>query len=140
MFSSLTKMVSEAVSSVKSTIDQLANEKELSAVLAAAALIAYADGSVSPEEKAKVLLTVQSHPALSSYKKDVIEKQFLEYVSLLEMDFEMASKKLFEKIQPVAKDELSFIRVLGIAKQVATADGTLAQTEERMLKKIRDLK
>lgn len=140
MFSSLTKMVSDAVSSVKSSIDQLANEKELSAVLAAAALIAYADGSVSPEEKAKVLSSVQGHPALSSYKKEIVEKQFLEYISLLEMDFEMASKKLFEKIQPVTKDELSFIRVLGIAKQVAAADGSSSQAEERMLKKIRDLR
>lgn len=135
----LGKIIENAVKEATSSINRLANKKEMEAVCAAAALLAMADGSLDPVEKTKAMESLQKHPDLSSFSGSELSAKFEDYVAQMQIDLELGTIQLLDKIQPFKEDRDSFLRILGIAKAVASADGSIGQAEQRMLDRIKKI-
>lgn len=136
MFKAMQKMAGAAANAVKGMVERVANEEELNAVVAAAVLIAAADGNISDKEKEVAFNVISNHEALSAFPKDRIKKSFDEYAGLIDADLELATGLLIGKLS-VIKDLTARIKVLGIAKAIANADGEFSDAEKKMVDKIR---
>ena len=138
VFSSLKKIADGVSGKVKSAFDRVANVEEMEAVVAAAVLIAAADGSISDAEKEIAFQAIADHESLGGFSKEAIRKAFDSDAKLVKADFEEASVVLIGKISKV-KDATARIRTLGIAKEIAAADGDFNKAEQAIVEKIRQV-
>jgi tellurite resistance protein len=136
VFGSLKKIADGVSGKIKSAFDRVANVEEMEAVVAAAVLIAAADGSISDAEKEIAFQAIADHESLGGFGKDVIRKAFESDAKLVKADFQEAEVVLLGKISKV-KEPTARIRALGIAKEIANADGEFSKAEEVIVEKIR---
>ena len=101
---SLTKIISDAEQDIR----RYKNKDVLDALMASCALIAAADGYVSPEEKRKMVGFVQSSPITKIYDTDEAIKLFNAHADRLQFDF--------------ALGKVEILRVVGKQKRAAKKD------------------
>lgn len=134
MFGSLNKIATR----MRDKFDALVNEEELKAVVSASVLVAAADGSVSEDEKETAFKAISSHESLRGFKQATIRKHFDSDVSLINSDRQLAEEVLYDKVSTIS-DKIARIRVIGIANQIANADGEFTASEKAVVDKIRKL-
>lgn len=134
LFGSLKNIAKQATKEVKAEYGQ--NKDFLEASCAAVALVAYADGTLEPEERQKAMEIVSGHATLSKiYSKDDIERT---------MDA-MLNKAGSHSGRIGLKREISDVRGKGdtigedvylVGLDVAFADGELEAPEVKVLNEI----
>jgi tellurite resistance protein TerB len=136
MFGALKKAFSAGSAEVKANYAQ--NRDYLEAVIAAAALVAYADGDLEESERQKVVQVIARHKTLSKfYKQNEIEQTVSEMFTRAKDKAgrnSLANELDDIKSRPdgvqMAKD------VYLIACDISMADGTMEKEEELVLQKI----
>ncbi|WP_275575092.1 tellurite resistance TerB family protein [Methylocucumis oryzae] len=73
------------------------NKDFLQAAMAGSALIAMADGSVSAEEKQKMVKFIEGHDALSVFTTSDVIKAFQDYIGQLEFDKDIGEAKAIKR-------------------------------------------
>lgn len=134
MFGSLSKLANKMLEK----FDALTNESELIAVVAAAVLVAAADGKIEDSEKEVAFKAIAEHESLKGFRPSTIRSHFDNFVKLINADRQLAEEELYEKLE-VIRDRVARIRVIGIATQIANADGEFSATEKAVVEKIRKL-
>lgn len=134
MFGALGKMVANAVSK----FEALVNEEELVAVVAASVLVAAADGTIADVEKEAAFKAISTHESLRGFNQSTIRKHFDSDVNLINADRQLAEEVLYDKVS-VIKEKIARIRVIGVANQIANADGEFSDSEKKVVDKIRKL-
>lgn len=134
MFGSLKKIVGAATKEVKAEYGQ--NKDFLEACCAAVALVAYADGTLEPEEQKKAMQIVGGHATLSKiYSAGDIEKTL--ETMLKRADSHSGRIALMREIGDVrGKGETIGEDVYLVGLDVAFADGELEAPEVAVLNKI----
>ncbi|WP_435018538.1 TerB family tellurite resistance protein [Tundrisphaera sp. TA3] len=132
MFAALGKAISKA----KEKFEALVNEEELKAVVAASVLVAAADGNISEAEKEAAFKAITSHESLRGFNQKAIRSHFDSDVNLINADKQLAEEVLYDKVS-VIRDKIARIRVIGIATQIANADGDFSKSEKDVVDKIR---
>ena len=102
--------------------ESLVNEEELKAVVAAAVLVSAADGSISEEEKETAFKAISSHESLRGFNQKTIRSHIDSDVNLINADRQLAEEVLHDKVRTI-RDKVARIRVIGVATQIANADG-----------------
>ncbi|MEG1118240.1 MAG: TerB family tellurite resistance protein, partial [Janthinobacterium sp.] len=85
-FDSFLSKLKTKASELKTEALKYKNKDFLHAAMAGSALIAMADGSVSAEEKQKMVKFIESNDALSVFTTTDVIKAFQDYVGQLEFD------------------------------------------------------
>ena len=132
MFSAIGKAIAKA----KDKFDALVNEEELKAVVAAAVLVAAADGTISEVEKEAAFKAISSHESLRGFNQKTVRAHFDSDVNLINADRQLAEEVLYDKLSSI-RDKIARIRVLGVATQIANADGDFSKSEKDVVEKIR---
>ncbi len=132
MFGALNKLVHK----VTDKFDALVNDEEMQAVVAACVLVAAADGHIDDSEKEAAFKAVSGHEALGGFKPATIRKNFDSDVNLINADKQLAEEVLYDKVRAIT-DKIARIRVIGVANQIAAADGTVTKEETAVIEKIR---
>jgi tellurite resistance protein len=127
-----------AVNKVREKFDNVTNESELKAVVSAAVLVAAADGFISDAEKETAFQAIASHESLQSFNQQTIRKLFDSDVNLINADRPLATGVLEKNVTAIT-ETTARIRVLGIARQIANADGELSKSEEQVIDRIRKI-
>ncbi len=112
------------------------NKDFLNAAMAGSALVAMADGSVSAEEKQKMVKFIESNDALSVFTTSDVIKAFQEFVSQLEFDKDIGEAKAYQalgKMKPNAEASRLLIRMI-IA--IAASDGNFDISEKAVATRI----
>lgn len=135
MFGGLKKVLSSA----SDKFDALVNEEEMQAVVAACVLVAAADGKIEDSEVEAAFSGIAKHESLSGFKPAKIRAVFESDLKLINADKSLAEEVLYDRVSTTIHDKIARIRVLGIAKQIAEADGIVAKEEQAVLDKIRRL-
>src|SRR5450830_1904439 len=117
----LSKLKSKA-SELKTEALKYKNKDFLNAAMAGSALIAMADGSVSAEEKQKMVKFIDSNDALSVFTTTDVIKAFQEYVGQLEFDKDIGEAKAYQALRMIIA--------------VASSDGNFDANEQRVASKI----
>lgn len=114
----------------------------MNAAMAGSALIAMADGSVSGEEKQKMVKFIESNDALSAFSTTDMIKDFQEYVGQLEFDKEIGVAKAYQALGKMKSNGdashllVRMIIAIAIAIAIASSDGNFDANEQRVVGKI----
>ena len=130
--------IGKAFTKAKERFEALVNEEELKAVVSAAVLVAAADGSISEAEQEAAYLAISTHDSLRGFSQATIRKCFESDVKLINADRQLAEKVLYSQVSSI-KEIKARIRVIGVATQIANADGEFSEPEKKVIDKIRSI-
>jgi len=119
---------------LKSRVGQFKSKDFAEASMATCALIAAADGSIDPEERAKTAGFIASNDALSVFPPADLREKFDFYCSKLSADYDFGK---IEAIQALGKlkskpDQARAVVQLGVV--IGSADGDFDPDEKRALR------
>ena len=105
------------------------------AVVNAAYLVAYADGSCSADEKAKIQQVISVQPALAGFSSELNDIA-TRIINQIEANFKIGRRSALREIEDVKGDTRECEDVLDVAVAVAEADGTIEDEEMAVLEEI----
>ncbi|MGZ4992443.1 MAG: tellurite resistance TerB family protein [Methylobacter sp.] len=112
------------------------NKDFLNAAMAGSALITMADGSVSSEEKQKMIKFIESNDALSIFTTSDVIKAFQDFVSQLEFDKHIGEAKAYEALGKMKSNEQASRLLVRMIIGIASSDGTFDFDEKKVAARI----
>jgi len=131
----LSQLKSKA-SELKTEALKFKNKDFLNAAMAGSALIAMADGSVSSEEKQKMIKFIESNDALSIFPTSDVIKAFQDFVSQLEFDKHIGEAKAYEALGKMKSNEQASRLLVRMIIGIASSDGTFDFDEKKVAARI----
>jgi tellurite resistance protein TerB len=112
------------------------NKDFLNAAMAGSALVAMADGSISSEEKQKMIKFIESNDALSIFTTSDVIKAFQDFVGQLEFDKEIGEAKAYQAIGKMKSNTEASRLLVRMIIAIASADGLFDNDEKKIAVKI----
>ena len=112
------------------------NKDFLNAAMAGSALIAMADGSISSEEKQKMIKFIESNDALSIFTTSDVIKAFQDFVSQLEFDKDIGEAKAYQAIGKMKSNTEASRLLVRMIIAIASSDGLFDNDEKKIAVKI----
>lgn len=112
------------------------NKEFLNAAMAGSALVAMADGSVSSEEKQKMVKFIESHDALSIFTTSDVIKAFQDFVGQLEFDKDIGEAKAYEALGKMKSNAQASRLLIRMIIGIASSDGNFDDAEKNVATKI----
>lgn len=109
----------------------------LEGVMAAAAMVAAADGEVEQQERAKIGRFLETHELMRHFDRSKAITLFARYVQELTFDLDMGGDTCLSQIREVKGAEKRLL-IVRLALAIAKADGELEPAEEVAVTKIVD--
>lgn len=121
--------------SLQDEVKKFSNQTFLEGVLAGAALVAYADGNVSSDEKQKLIRFVQTNDALSVFESDKVIKTFTKFIERMDFDTVIGTGECLKTISKLkGKDEARLM--IRVCCAIGAADGNFDDDEKAIVRKI----
>lgn len=112
------------------------NKGFLQAAMAGSALLALADGEISPEEKRKMIKFIENYEPLSVFKTTDIISTFGDFVTQLEFDNDLGEAKAFEAIEKMKNNNQASRLIMRLVIAIGAADGDFDEHEKTMARRI----
>ncbi|MGZ8137649.1 MAG: tellurite resistance TerB family protein [Methylococcaceae bacterium] len=112
------------------------NKDFLNAAMAGSALIAMADGSISSEEKQKMIKFIESNDALSIFTTGDVIKAFQDFVGQLEFDKDIGEAKAYQALGKMKSNVEAARLLMRMIIAIASSDGNFDFSEKRVAAKI----
>ena len=112
------------------------NKDFLNAAMAGSALVAMADGSISSEEKQKMIKFIESNDALSIFTTSDVIKAFQDFVGQLEFDKEIGEAKAYQAIGKMKSNTEASRLLVRMIIAIASSDGLFEKKEKKVAVKI----
>ncbi len=112
------------------------NKDFLNAAMAGSALVAMADGSVSSEEKQKMIKFIESNDALSIFTTSDVIKAFQDFVGQLEFDKDIGEAKAYQALGKMKSNAEAARLLMRMIIAIAASDGNFDEFEKKVAVKI----
>jgi len=112
------------------------NKDFLNAAMAGSALVAMADGSVSSEEKQKMVKFIEGHDALSIFTTSDVIKAFQDFVGQLEFDKDIGEAKAYQALGKMKSNIEAARLLIRMIIAIAASDGHIDESEKKVAAKI----
>lgn len=112
------------------------NKEFLNAAMAGSALVTMADGSISSDEKQKMIKFIESHDALSIFTTSDVIKAFGDFVSQLEFDKDIGEAKAYEALGKMKSNAQASRLLIRMIISIASSDGNFDQSEKKVATRI----
>jgi tellurite resistance protein TerB len=112
------------------------NKDFLNAAMAGSALVAMADGSISSEEKQKMVKFIESHDALSIFTTSDVIKAFQDFVGQLEFDKDIGEAKAYEALGKMKSNAQAGRLLVRMIIGIASSDGNFDDAEKKVAVRI----
>jgi tellurite resistance protein TerB len=112
------------------------NKEFLHAAMAGSALVSMADGSVSDEEKQKMIKFIESNDALSVFSVDDVVKAFHQFVGQIESDKDIGEAKAYQALAKMKSNVEASRLLVRMIIAVAASDGNFDANERAVASKI----
>ena len=112
------------------------NKDFLNAAMAGSALVAMADGSVSSEEKQKMIKFIESNDALSIFTTSDVIKAFQDFVGQLEFDKDIGEAKAYQALGKMKSNIEASRLLIRMIIAIAASDGHFDDSEKKVATKI----
>jgi len=124
------------MSELKTEALKFKNKEFLNAAMAGAALISLADGSISSEEKQKMIRFIENHDALSIFTTSEVIAAFQEFVGQIEFDKDIGDAKAYAALGKLNSNIEASRLVMRMIISIAAADGDFDADEQRIAVKV----
>ncbi len=135
-FDSFLSQLKNKASELKTEALKFKNKDFLNAAMAGSALVAMADGSVSSEEKQKMIKFIESHDALSIFTTSDVIKAFQDFVGQLEFDKDIGEAKAYEALGKMKSNAQASRLLVRMIIGIASADGNFDDAEKKVATRI----
>jgi tellurite resistance protein TerB len=135
-FDNFLSQLKNKANELKTDVLKFKNKDFLQAAMAGSALVAMADGSVSTEEKQKMVKFIEGHDALSVFTTSDVIKAFQEFVGQLEFDKDIGEAKAYQALGKMKANVEAARLLLRMIIAIAAADGNFDEAEQRVATKI----
>jgi tellurite resistance protein TerB len=125
-----------ALSNLKTDILKFKNKDFLNAAMAGSALISLADGTISSEEKQKMIKFIESDEALSVFPTKEVIEAFQTFISQIEFDKDIGDAKAYAAIGKLKTNNEAARLVMRMIIAIAAADGNFDADEKTIAIKI----
>ena len=112
------------------------NKDFLHASMAGSALIAMADGTITSDEKQKMVKFIETHDALSIFTTSDVIKAFQEFVTQIEFDKDIGEAKAYQALGKMKSNPEAARLLIRMTIAIASADGNFDATEKKVAIKI----
>ena len=135
-FSNFLSSLKTKAGELKTEALKFKNKDFLNAAMAGSALVSMADGSVSAEEKQKMIKFIESNEALSIFPTSDVIKSFQDYVGQLEFDKDIGEAKAFQALGKMKSNVEASRLLVRMIIAVASADGNFDISERAVASRI----
>ncbi len=135
-FSDLMNNLKEKANELKTEALKFKNKDFLNAAMAGSALLALADGDISPDEKKKMLKFIENYEPLSVFKTTEIITAFGDFVTQLEFDKDLGEAKAFEALGKMKNNAQASRLIMRLVISIGAADGNFDDYEKVMARRI----
>ncbi|MEF3073769.1 MULTISPECIES: tellurite resistance TerB family protein [unclassified Methylobacter] len=135
-FESFLTSLKNKASELKTEALKFKNKDFLNATMAGSALVAMADGVITPEEKQKMIKFIEAHDALSIFTTIDVVNAFQTYVSQLQFDRDIGEAKAFEALKKMESNAAAARLILRMVISIAGSDGEFDDYEKKMAVRI----
>ena len=126
----------EVSANLKTEVTKIRNKTFLDGVVAGCVLVAYADGTVKPEEKQKMMGFLQTSDVLSVFDiKDVITT-FEKFAKNFEFDYAIGEANALQTIGKIKGKESEARLMVRVCCAIGAADGDFDDDEKAAVRKI----
>ena len=112
------------------------NKDFLNAAMAGSALIAMADGTISSEEKQKMIKFIESNDALSIFSTSEVIKAFQDFVGQMEFDRDIGEAKAYQALGKMKSNAEASRLLMRMIIAIASSDGIFDFDEKKVAVKI----
>lgn len=112
------------------------NKDFMDATMAGSALIAMADGSITSDEKQKMVKFIETNDALSVFTTNDVIKAFQDHVGQLEFDKDIGEAKAYQALGRLKNKDEPARLVMRMVLAIAAADGKFDDSEKVIATKI----
>lgn len=135
LIDTLKKSVRDVTQSLNSELKKFRSKELLQAIVAGSTMIAYADGTVTADEKQKLMGYVRNSEQLNVFDTDKVIEAFNQCLRRFEFDATIAAGEALQKISAFkGKPEAHLI--VRVCLAIANADGHFDTTERQTLEQI----
>jgi tellurite resistance protein TerB len=131
-FESFLSQLKSKASELKTEALKFKNKDFLNAAMAGSALIAMADGSISGEEKQKMIKFIESNEALSVFTTSDVIKSFQDFVGQLEFDKDIGEAKAYQALGKMKSNNDAARLLMRMIIAIASSDGNFDLTEKKI--------
>lgn len=135
-FDNFLSTLKSKVSELKTEALKFKNKDFLNATMAGSALIAMADGTITPDEKQKMIKFIESHDALSIFTTTDVVNAFQTHVTQLQFDKDIGEAKAFEALKKMASNTPAARLIIRMVISIASSDGDFDTYEKTMALRI----
>ena len=135
-FDSFLSQLKSKANELKTEALKFKNKDFLNAAMAGSALVAMADGSVSSEEKQKMIKFIESHDALSIFTTSDVIKAFQDFVGQLEFDKDIGEAKAYEALGKMKSNAPASRLLVRMIIGIASSDGNFDDSEKKVAVRI----
>jgi tellurite resistance protein TerB len=135
-FENFLNQLKDKANELKTEALKFKNKDFLNAAMAGSALIAMADGSISAEEKQKMIRFIESNDALSVFTTSDVIKAFQDFVSQLEFDQDIGEAKAYQALGKMKSNSDAARLLMRMIIAIASSDGNFDSSEKRVAVKI----
>ncbi len=130
----MAKASAEELSSIDQELHQ--DDDLLESVMAACALVAFADDNLAAKEKEKVATIFQANSHLRVLNKEDVKNKLAEYIQAFKQDKAIGEAKAWEAIRLVSLDRIKSTIMVRACFSMIAADGKITEDEKAALKKV----
>lgn len=135
-FDSFLSRLKSKASELKTEALKYKNKDFLNAAMAGSALISMADGSISAEEKQKMIRFIETNDALSVFTTSDVIKAFQDHVSQLEFDKDIGQAKAYQALHKMKSNADASRLLVRMMIAIASSDGNFDAQERTVASKI----
>jgi tellurite resistance protein TerB len=135
-FESFLSQLKTKASELKTEALKFKNKDFLNAAMAGSALIAMADGSISSEEKQKMIKFIESNDTLSIFTTSDVIKAFQDFVGQLEFDKDIGEAKAYQALGKMKSNAQASRLLVRMIIAIASSDGNFDAMEKKVAVKI----
>lgn len=115
-------------------------EPFMEATIAAAMIIAHADGEADPAERRRVISLFRATPLLHGFSADDIAREIVSHTHAFELDYQSALSRARSQIATTDLTNEQFRALINVCVSVLEADGVRHPAEEEALAAISSLR
>ncbi|NOS87826.1 MAG: tellurite resistance TerB family protein [Methylococcaceae bacterium] len=135
-FDNFLSQLKAKASELKTEALKFKNKDFLNAAMAGSALVAMADGSISSEEKQKMIKFIENNDALSVFTTSDVIKAFQDYVGQLEFDKDIGEAKAYQALGKLKTNSEAARLLVRMIIAIASSDGNFDAQEKKVAVRI----
>ena len=136
MLDKFTNWVKETSATLAGDVKKFKNKSFMEAVVAGCAVVAAADGVISPEEKRKMIGFINQNEALKIFDLDEIIKLFEKFTSAYDFDAEVGKAQALKVVGQLKKKPDEARLMIRVCCAIGAADGDFDEHEKNVVRDI----